>query len=207
MKLYYKTGACSLAARIVLHEVGQAYEAVKVDTATGRDETGADFTAVNPNNYVPALELDKGEVLTENVAILEYLAETHPAAGIGAQEDSPLGRARLTETLSFLNSELHKAFGIFFRGPMAPEAQEKAQALLNRRLEAVEAKFGDGRAYLLGARFTVADAYAFVVLNWSNFLKISLDSYPKIQAYRARVAARPAVQAALKAEGLLRAAA
>ncbi|WP_018632483.1 glutathione transferase GstA [Neomegalonema perideroedes] len=200
MKLYYKTGACSLASRITLHEIGLPYEAVKVDTASGRDETGADYAEINENGYVPALALDDGEILTENVAILQYLAESHPKAGIGA-ENAPLPRARLTEALSFINSELHKSFGSLFR-PMAPEARDKALATLNRRLESVEGQLGDGRPYLLGERFTVADAYLFVVLNWSIPLKIDLSSYPKIQAYRARVGARPAVQAALKAEGL-----
>ncbi len=200
MKLYYKTGACSLASRITLHEIGLPYEAVKVDTASGRDETGADYAEINENGYVPALALDDGEILTENVAILQYLAESHPKAGIGT-ENAPLPRARLTEALSFINSELHKSFGSLFR-PMAPEARDKALATLNRRLESVEGQLGDGRPYLLGERFTVADAYLFVVLNWSIPLKIDLSSYPKIQAYRARVGARPAVQAALKAEGL-----
>ncbi len=200
MKLYYKTGACSLASRITLHEIGLPYEAVKVDTASGRDETGADYAEINENGYVPALALDDGEILTENVAILQYLAESNPKAGIGA-ENAPLPRARLTEALSFINSELHKAFGVLFR-PMAPELRDKALATLNRRLESVEGHLGDGRPHLLGERFTVADAYLFVVLNWSIPLKIDLSSYPKIQAYRARVGARPAVQAALKAEGL-----
>lgn len=206
MKLYYKTGACSLASRIALHEIGSPYEAVKVDTASGRDETGEDYSEINQNGYVPALQLENGEILTENVAILQYLAESHPEAKIGAAENTPLGRARLTEVLSFVNSELHKAFGIFFRGAMEPEAKEKALSVLRRRLEAVEAQFADGRPYLLGERFTVADAYLFVVLSWSAPLKIDLSAWPKVQAFRARAAARPAVQAALRAEGLLRAA-
>ena len=205
MKLYYKTGACSLAARIVLHDLGLPYEAVKVDTAAGRTEAGEDFSKINPNGYVPALVLDDGEIVTENVALLEYLADSHPAAKLGAADDTPLARARLTEALSYLNSELHKAYGIFFANrSMGPEDREKNLAKLAKRLQTVETKLSDGRSFYMGERFTVADAYLFVLLSWSAPLKHDLSPYPKIQAYQARIGARPAVQAALKAEGLLK---
>lgn len=203
MRLYFKPGACSLSSRIVLIELGLSHEAIKVDTETGRTESGADYRAVNPKGYVPALELDDVAVITENPAILQYLADSNPKAAL-APEAGTIGRVRLQEWLNFTASELHKAFGPFF-GARAPEGaeKEKADATLARRIGDVERGLADGRNFLLGDAFTVADAYLFVVLNWSNFIGLDLKRWPNVAAYMGRMATRPAVRAAMTREGLI----
>jgi glutathione S-transferase len=207
MRLYFKTGACSLSSRIVLTELELPHDAVKVDTETGLTETGADFRAINPKGYVPALELDDGTVLTENPAILQYLADQHPDAGLAPAYGS-VGRAHLQTWLNFTSSELHKAFGPYFAGA-APEGAAKAKidATLARRIGDVERGLADGRRFILGDTFTVADAYLFVVLNWSNFIAFDLKRWPNVAAYAARMASRPAVRTAMLREGLIQAAA
>lgn len=200
MKLFYSPGACSMASRIALHEIGQPAEYVKTDLGAKRTESGDDYLAINPLGYVPALRLDNGEVLTENAAILPYIANLKP--GALAPRGDAMVEARLHETLGFLGSELHKAFSPFF-GPIEGEARDKALAKLNSRIDHVERFLGDGRDYLLGGQFSVADAYAFVILNWAGGIGISLDRWPRVEAFVRRVAARPAVRRAMAEEGLL----
>jgi glutathione S-transferase len=200
MKLFYSPGACSMASHIALNEIDQPVEFVKTDLRAKRTEGGDDYLTINPLGYVPTLQLDDGQVLTENAAILPYIANLKPGA-LGPHGDA-LGEARLHEALGFLGSELHKAFSPFF-GPIEGEAREKAQARLDSRIDHVERLLGDGRDYLLGEQFTVADAYAFVILNWANGIGISLGRWPKVDAFVKRVAERPAVRQAMADEGLL----
>lgn len=198
MKLYIKPGACSLASHIALREAGLSFETEKVDGAR-RTDSGADFTAINPKGYVPALTLDDGEVLTEGAAILQYIADSVPAAGL-APANGSRARVRLQEQLNFISSELHKSIGALFAKPEGA-AREAILGRIETRLDLVERTLGDGREYLLGG-YSVADAYLFTVVNWTNFLGLSLGERPHLKAFMARMAARPAVQAALKAEGL-----
>lgn len=203
MKLYFKPGACSLATRIVLEELSVPYDAEEVNTREGRTASGNDFFRINPKGYVPALELHDGTVITENPAVLQYLAETHSQAGLAPPSGS-IGRARLQQWLNFTSSELHKAFGPFFGDP-APvgEAADLAHAHLARRLGDVERELADGRSFVLGDEFSVADAYLFVVLNWSGLIGVELGRWPACAAFVARCAQRPAVQRALVKEGLI----
>lgn len=203
MRLYFKFGACSLSSRIVLTEIGLSYHASKVDTETGLTEAGADYRAVNPKGYVPALELDDGAILTENPAILQFLADAYPEAAL-APAYGTLERARLQEWLNFTSSELHKAFGPYFRGhPLEEREKEQVELRLARRVEYVERGLSDGRNFILGDRFTVADAYLFVVLNWSSFIRLDLARWPHVAAYVVRIAARPSVRDAMRQEGLV----
>ncbi len=201
MELYYKPGACSLASHIALRETGADFDLVRVDTATGRTEDGRDYAALNPKGYVPALRLADGRVLTEGAAILQFVADRSPAAGL-----APAGgfeRARLQEHLNFIASELHKAFTPFFSGAdLDGPAREAALVRLRAKLSHAEAALADGRDHLLGEGFTVADAYLFVVAGWSAHIGLPLDEFPRLAAFLARVADRQSVRAALRAEGL-----
>lgn len=202
MELFIKPGACSLAAHIALLETGEAFDLVPVDTAAGRTTTGEDYRLVNPEGYVPALRLDDGRVLAESAAVLQFIAELHPEAGL-APEAGTFERAKLQEHLNFTASELHKAFKPFFSGaPLAAEPRSSAAAAVVARLEHFERLLEDGRPYLLGERFSVADAYLFVVAGWTGHVGIALDALPRLQAFIARVAARDHTRAALRAEGL-----
>lgn len=202
MLLYFKPGACSLSSRIVLTELGLPFEAIEVDTAAGTTRDGADYRAINPKGYVPALEIAPGTIITENPAILQYLADRVPQAGL-APAHGTIERARLQEWLNFISSELHKAFGPWFGGrPLDEAGASRALATLERRIGDVEHGLADGRRHILGETFTVADAYLFVVLNWSGAIGLDLSRWPKVAAYAARIAARPAVRAAMAAEGL-----
>lgn len=203
MKLYYKPGACSLASHIVLQEAGIACELDRVDTEAGKTEQGLDFRAINPNGYVPALELEDGDVLTEGAAILQYLADRFPATGLAPQFGT-LERAKMQQHLNFVASELHKAFSPFFAAspPQGP-AKDAALSKLDDKMRVFDDHLSDGRAHLLGQKFSVADAYLFVVANWTNFLGIDLTQWPNVSAFVNRVAARPAAQAAMRAEGLI----
>lgn len=200
MKLYYSPGACSLSPHIVLCEAGLAHELIKVDLKTKKTEFGDDFTAINPKGYVPTLALDDGEVLTEGPAIVQYLADRAPAAGL-APSAGTLARVRLQEWLNFIASELHKGFSPLFRNPPA-EWQETVRAGLAARF-AWLAPILARQPYLMGENFSVADAYLFTILNWAKWVKLDLGEWPALGAYSARVAARPGVQKALKTEGLL----
>lgn len=202
MKLFYKPGACSLASHIILREVGTAFELVEVDTDAGQTKNGADYAMVNRKGYVPALQLDSGEVLTEGVAVLQYIADQYPQSGL-APTSGTMARVRLQEHLNYVSSELHKAFGPFFSGNASDEDKKQAGNNVADKLDYVESLFSDGRAYLLGDDFSVADAYLFVTSNWSNFVGIDLSNWPNVKAFVARIANRPASQAAMKAEGLI----
>ncbi|WP_390910582.1 glutathione transferase GstA [Pseudosulfitobacter sp. SM2401] len=203
MKLHYKPGACSMASHIILNELGIAFELDKTDTNAGKTEAGDNFLKISPNGYVPALITDDGDIITENAAVLQYLADQSPDAGL-APANGTLARTRLQEALNFVSSELHKSFGPFFSGTeLVGDARQRAEARVGRRAAYIEQSLADGRAFLLGDTFTVADAYAFVVLNWAGFVGVSLAAYPKTQSYVARIAVRPAVVKAMVAEGLM----
>lgn len=203
MKLYYMPGVCSQAVHIALSEIGADFTLEKVDGATKRTETGADYSAVNPLGYVPALALEDGAILLEAPAILQYLADRKPDSGL-APAAGTLDRVRLQQHLNFVASELHKSFGPFF-APIKPEGAVRDQAItkLCKRFDAVEALFADGRRYIMGEGFTVADAYLFVVASWASLIDLDLARWPHVQDYVARVAARPHVHAVLEREGLL----
>jgi len=199
MKLYYSPGACSLASHIVLAESGADYAIEKADIRAKKTESGADFTAISPRGAVPVLVLEGGEVLTEGVAIMQYVADSVTPGALPAA--GTLERARLQEALNFVSTEVHKTYSPFFRG-LEGEAKAAQVALLESRLRLVEAKLADGRSYLLGETFTPADAYLFTVTNWSRGIGHDLSAFPRLVALRERIAARPAVQAAMRAEGL-----
>jgi glutathione S-transferase len=200
LKLYYTPGFCSLSPHIVLHELGGQFDVERVDVETKTTETGADFRAINPKGYVPALRLGDGEVLTEGAAIVQYLADSNGARRL-APEPGTLARARLQEQLNFIASELHKAFGPLFHGATG-EAKDEAEANVGNRLDHMEKQFADGRAYLLGDHFSVADAYLFVVARWTGPTGIGLARWPRLSAFVERVHQRPSVVAAMAAEGL-----
>jgi len=200
MKLYYSPGACSMASHISLIEIDQPYELVKTDIRAKQTEDGRDYREINPLGYVPALEFDDGAILTENTAILPYIASLKP--GEIAPAGDALTEARLNEVLGFLGSELHKAYGPFFGGAEGT-ARDAALDRLKSRIAHVEYLLGDGRDYLFGDRFSVADAYAFVVLGWAAHFDIPLDEWPNVKAFIERVGQRPAVRQALAEEGLL----
>jgi glutathione S-transferase len=202
MKLYYAPGACSLSPHIVAREAGIPLELEKVDLGAKKTASGEDYRQVNPKGYVPALRLDDGSVLTEGPAIVQYLADRKPAAGL-APHAGTIERYRLQEWLGFLNSEIHKTWGALYnpkadRGPVVER--------LSQRLAYLE-EILKGRPYLLPGGFSVADAYLFTLLNWAGFTHVDLSPYPALVKYAERIRARPKVQEALDAEGLLKKAA
>jgi len=201
MKLYYSPGACSLSPHIVLCELALPYELVKVDLATHLTADGQDYTAINAKGYVPALQLDDGQLLTEGPAIVQYLADQKPAAGL-LPPAGTLGRARVQEWLTFIGTELHKNFGALFSPATSADWKAAALANIERRFTFAD-KALTGLDYLTGANFCVADAYLFTVVNWSGFVKIGLARLPALAAFHQRVRGRPAVQTALREEGLL----
>lgn len=201
MKLYYSPGACSLSPHIVAREAGLELTLEKVDLATKKTASGADFSAINPKGYVPALQLDDGRLLTEGPAIVQYLADLKPAAGLAPASGS-WERYRLQEWLTYINSELHKSFSPLFNPATSAEARAERIAYLNKRLAVVESALA-GKSYLLGEQFSVADAYLFTVTNWANFVKLDLSAFPNLLAFQNRVAARPGAKAAMVAEGLI----
>ncbi|MFZ4550343.1 MAG: glutathione transferase GstA [Aquabacterium sp.] len=200
MKLFLKPGACSLSPHIVLEEAGLAYETEVVDLKTKVTASGADYAALNPKGYVPALQLDDGTLLTEGPAIVQYLADLVPEKKL-APANGTLARYQLQSWLTFIGTELHKNFSPFFNPAATPEMKEMARANLQRRLAYTDTQLA-GQPFLLGDHFSVADAYLFVVLGWAKFIQLDLSGWTNLTAFLARVAARPAVQAALKAEGL-----
>jgi glutathione S-transferase len=205
MKLYYAPGACSLSPHIVARELGIPVELKKVNIKDKTVEDGGDYRKVNARGYVPALELDDGGVLTEGPAIVQYLADRKPEAGL-APKNGTFERYRLQEWLNFLTSEIHKQFSPLFR----PNTPEEYKTILKENLAArfdwLDRELA-GRDYLMGKQFSVADAYAFVLLGWTRPLKIDLARWPNLVAFQQRVGARPRVQEALQAEGLLKKAA
>ncbi|XXY50937.1 glutathione transferase GstA [Sorangium sp. So ce269] len=200
MKLYFFPGACSLSPHVVAREVGIELTLDKVDLASKKTSSGRDFSAINPKGYVPALELDGGEVLTEGPAIVQYLADQKPEAKL-VPPPGTMARYRVQEMLGYINSELHKTYSPLFNPKTSPEQRQGSEEYLRKRYGVIEAALAKG-PYLFGEQFTVADAYLFTVTNWSNFVKLDLSAFPNLLAYQRRVAARPAVQAAMRAEGL-----
>jgi glutathione S-transferase len=198
MKLYYMTGACSMASLIALHESGISFETASLDRKTRKTSDGLDYQQVNSKGYVPALRLDDGQVLTENVAVLLYIADRNPAARL-APVAGTVERYRLIEWLAFINSEIHKNYAPLFGA--GEEIKQYARANLSKRLDWLNAALGS-RDFLSGDVFTVADSYLFVVLGWSGHVGIDLAKWPNLKRYHAKLATRPAVLAALKAEGL-----
>jgi glutathione S-transferase len=202
MKLFTRPGTCSLATDIALREAGIPFELIKVSHRTGKTSDGANFNDINSKGYVPALLLDDGELLTENAALLQYIADLNPAANL-APPAGTIARYRLAEWLAYINSEVHKAFSPLFY-PDAPEDMKQyARANLAKRVGWLAEHLGS-RPYLLGEQFSVADAYLFVVLSWSPHAGFDLSPWPNLKAFQERVAARPHVMEAMAAEGLLR---
>ncbi|MDF2075399.1 glutathione transferase GstA [Pseudomonas mendocina] len=201
MKLYYKAGACSLSPHIALREAGLPFELEAVDLKTKLTASGKDFTRINGKGYIPALQLDNGKVLTEGAAIVQYIADLKPESGLAPANGSE-ARYELQSWLSFISSELHKPFGSMFNPAQSADWKAAAQALLSKRLDWLVTELGE-REFLLGDRFTVADGYLFTVLGWAGMVGFSLDPWPGLQAYHARIGARPKVIEALKAEGLI----
>tara|TARA_B100000378_G_scaffold35268_1_gene26623 strand:+ start:197 stop:877 length:681 start_codon:yes stop_codon:yes gene_type:complete len=199
MKLFYKPGACSLASHIVLHEIGGPFDIEPVDTLAGRTASGNDYHQINPKGYVPALQLDDGQILTEGPAILQYLADGAPNATLAPNIGS-VARARMLEQLTFVSSELHKAFGPLFQDGSTEAEKSAAREAVAKKFDHVEASFADGRA--AEEPFTIADAYLFVVANWANFTGIDLTKWPRLFAFVSRIAERPTTLAAMRAEGL-----
>ena len=199
MKLYYSPGACSLSPHIVLRELGEKFDLVKVDLASKKTESGADFNTINSFGYVPALEVD-GQVLTEGPAIVQYLADK---SGKLAPANGTLDRYRLQQWLNFTTSELHKGMGSLFNKELAAKAGDIIKEQLGKRLQVLDDHL-KGKDFVLGKDYSVADAYIFTVLGWGKFVDVDLSKYANIGAYLGRVGARPAVQAALKAEGLVK---
>lgn len=206
LKLYYFPGACSLSPHIALREAGIAHELVRVDPRSKKTRAGDDYLAINPKGLVPALQLADGEVLTEGPAIVQYLADLRPEAHLAPPAGS-FARYRLQEWLNYLSTELHKGFSPFFNARTPPDYRPLAVELLTQRLDFLSAQLAD-KPYLMGETFTVADGYLFTILGWTRFVDaesaaaLELARWPVLSAFRARVAARPAVQEALQAEGL-----
>ena len=200
MKLFYKPGACSMASHIALLEIGQAFDIEAVDTVAARTASGQDFLKINPKGYVPALELGTGEILTEGPAILQFLADSSDTANL-APKPGTMARARMLEMLTFTSSELHKAFGPLFRDSSSTEENAKARQAVAQKFDTVEKEFEDGRPFVSGEQFSIADAYLFVVANWANFTDIDLTRWPKLSEFVARIAERPSVKDAFQREG------
>lgn len=201
MKLYLKPGACSLSPHIVLEEAGLKYDTEVVDLQKKVTASGQDYWKINPKGYVPALQLDDGDVITEGPAILQYLADQVPDKKL-APTNGTIERYKLQTWLTFIGTELHKTFSPFFNPATPAEWKAMCRANLERRFGYVAEQLA-GKDYLMGAEFSVADAYLFTVMRWAKHIELDLSQWPALAAYQARVAARPAVVAAMKAEGLL----
>ncbi len=200
MKLYYSPGACSLSPHIALHEAGLAFEPVLASTKSHKLQDGTDYYGINPLGYVPLLELDDGTRLREGPAIVQYIADLAPNKNL-APANGTLQRYRLQEWLTFIGTEIHKTFSPLF-SPATPEDYKPlAKEKLASRLKWVDSQL-EGKQYLMGDHFSVADGYLFTVTNWAKPTGVDISDLPNLLAYRERVAARPAVQAAMKAEGL-----
>ncbi|MDP3494506.1 MAG: glutathione transferase GstA [Hyphomonadaceae bacterium] len=204
MKLYYMPGACSLAAHIIMRETGQTVELERV----GRDkktEHGENFLEVTPKGYVPALRMDDGEILTENIVVHNYLADLKPASKL-APAHGTKARLRQDELAVFISTEIHKTYGPMFNPATPEEARQIAKDKLATRYAMIEEMLADGRPYLTGENFATVDSYLFTVTRWAEPLKVDLSRFPLLAAFQKRVAERPAVKAALEAEGLVKAA-
>jgi glutathione S-transferase len=202
MKLYYSPGACSLSPHIVLREAGLPFTPVLASTKTHQLADGTDYYGINPLGYVPLLELDDGQRLAEGPVIVQYIADQVPAKQL-APAAGTMARYRLMEWLNFVSSELHKGFSPLFNKAFPEEGKAILRKKLGDRLAWVNQQL-EGKAYLMGDTFSVADAYLFTVVGWGQYVGVDISSLPHLSAFMARVAARPAVQEAMKAEGLLK---
>ncbi len=202
MKLYYSPGACSLSPHITLHESGLKFEHVLAPTKTHKLEDGTDYYSINPLGYVPLLELDDGTRLTEGPAIVQYIADQVPGKQL-APANGTVARAQLQSWLNFIATELHKGFGPLFNPATPTDYKPVVIDRLLSRLKWVDGELA-GKSYLMGERFSVADPYLFTVTNWAPHVGVDISGLAHLAAFRARVAARPAVQAAMKEEGLLK---
>lgn len=201
MKLYFSQGACSLSPNIIAHEAGLPVTLERIDMKTKTTASGADFMAINPKGYVPALELDDGQLLTEGPTIVQYLADQKPESGLVPKAGTP-DRYRMQEMLGYINSEIHKAYSPLFSDKTPAETREGQSAYLKKRYKLLDERLAKS-PYLFGDTFSAADAYLFTVTRWSAFVKLDLSEFPNLMAFQERVAARPAVQAAMKAESPL----
>lgn len=202
MKLYYAPGACSMAPHIVALDAGQKLELVKVDIPTKKTEHGDNYWKINPKGYVPALVLDSGEVLTEVPAICQYIADQHPDAGLV----SPYGSMQRYEemaALNFTSAEVHKQIGALFNPALTPEMRNVQIGSISHRLRTLD-KMLEGRDYIMGDRYTVADAYLITVLNWTGYHKVDISQWPNIQKYMSRMNSRENVRKAMVEEGLVK---
>jgi glutathione S-transferase len=202
MKLYYFTGACSLSPHIVMRELGLPVTLVKVDLKTKKTDGGADYLSINSKGSVPTLQLDDGRVLTEGPAIVQYLADLKPDSGL-APRAGTFERYQLMEILNFLTSEVHKTFSPLFNPASSADMKAAAVTSLGNKFDWLSGFLGK-KNYLMGDHFTVADAYLFTMLQWAHYVKIDLGKWPVLAAYSARVAQRPKVHEAMKAEGLIK---
>src|ERR1700722_8022241 len=202
MKLYIIPGACSLAVNIALREAALRFDLARVDWETGKADDGMDCRKVSPKGYVPALRLDDGKVLTENVTVLQYIADRNPAANL-APPAGTMERYRLMEWLSFINSEVHKSFGPLFSPDLSADVKKFARNSVTKRVDWLEKALGS-KTFLMGEQFTVADAYLYVVLGWSSHVGFDLGKWPALKRHNARVGSRPHVIAALKAEHIIK---
>ena len=202
MKLYYSTGACSLSPHIALREAGLPFELVLASTKTHKLADGTDYYTINPKGYVPLLELDNGERLSEGPAIVQYVADLVPAKNL-APANGTMARYRLQEWLTFIGTEIHKSFSPLFNPATTEDARAAAKTRLQGRLAYVNEQLA-GKQFLMGDTFSVADGYLFTVTNWGRPTGVDISALTNLTAFMARVAARPAVQEAMKAEGLLK---
>ena len=201
MKLYYSPGACSISPHIALCEAGIPHQIEKVDLKAKKTESGADYLAINPKGYIPALQLDNGEVLVEGAVIVQYIADHKPESGL-APKAGTMERYRLMEWLTFISSELHKGFSPLFNAAMPEEAKKIFRDRLALRWSFVDKQLA-GKNYLMGANFSVADGYLYNMTRWAKRVELDLSGCPNVTAFAARVEARPKVVEALKAEGLM----
>ena len=202
MKLYYSPGACSLSPHIVLHEAGLAFTAEMASTKTHQLKDGTDYYSINPLGYVPLLVLDDGTQLSEGPAIVQYIADQAPDKQL-APANGSMARYQLQSLLNFISTELHKGFSPLFNPATPADYKPAVTEKLLSRMAWIDGQLA-GKPYLMGDTFTVVDAYLFTVTGWGAYVKVDLSGFANISAHRARVAARPAVQAALRAEGLLK---
>jgi len=202
MKLYYSPGACSLSPHIVLHQLGVPFEPVLASTKTHKLVDGTDYYTINPKGYVPLLELDDGQRLSEGPAILQYLADKEAPKGLIAAPGT-MPRYRQVEWLNFISSELHKSYSPLFNPAMPEEGKAVFRKRLRGRYEYLDQQL-EGKSFLMGDKFSVPDAYLFTVSNWAKHVGVDVTDLKNVQAFMTRMAARPAVQAAMKAEGLLK---
>jgi glutathione S-transferase len=202
MKLYYSPGACSLSPHIVLRELGLPFEPVLASTKTHKLADGTDYYTINPKGYVPLLELDDGQRLSEGPAILQYLADKEPGKNLVAAAGT-MPRYRQIEWLNFISTELHKSYSPLFNPAMPEEGKAVYRKRLRGRYEYLNQQL-EGKSFLMGDAFSVPDAYLFTVTNWAKPVGVDITDLSNVQAFMARMVTRPAVQAAMKAEGLLK---